>query len=269
MQWFQELRVTVRLILSFLIVAAVGAVVSALGIFHMGRISASTERLYNHELQTLKAVQAANIHLLYASRAQMGLLSASTKGERNAGIAELKKAGARARGADGRGQARAAGERRGAQAQRAVRGPAAGAEEAHGRLHHADHRAIAGQLAVRRPRGRGQRAAAEGFARARASARADGGAQRRDGQGEHGACRPDLQDLAAADAGDGPDRHPRQRGPWRGGGPPAGAPAGRRARLRRRRGRPHCQRRSDGGRRSRARRKTAACCIRSGRCRTS
>jgi methyl-accepting chemotaxis protein len=94
MQWFQELRVTVKLILSFLIVAAIGAVVSALGIFHMGRISASTERLYNHELQTLKAVQAANIHLLYASRAQMGLLSASTKGERNAGIAELKKAGA-------------------------------------------------------------------------------------------------------------------------------------------------------------------------------
>ncbi|MBT2326183.1 MCP four helix bundle domain-containing protein [Variovorax paradoxus] len=94
MQWFQELRVTVKLILSFLIVAALGAVVSALGIFHMGRISASTERLYNHELQTLKAVQSANIHLLYASRAQISLLSASTKGERNAGIAELKKAGA-------------------------------------------------------------------------------------------------------------------------------------------------------------------------------
>jgi len=93
MQWFQELRVTVKLILSFLIVAALGAVISALGVFHMGRISASTETLYNHELQTLKAVQAANIHLLYASRAQMGLLSASTKGERNAGIAELKKAG--------------------------------------------------------------------------------------------------------------------------------------------------------------------------------
>ncbi|VTU20221.1 methyl-accepting chemotaxis protein [Variovorax sp. RA8] len=94
MQWFQELRVSVKLILAFLVVAALGAVVSALGIFHMSRISASTGRLYNHEMRTLEAAQAANIHLLYASRAQMSLLSASTKGERNAGIAELRKAGA-------------------------------------------------------------------------------------------------------------------------------------------------------------------------------
>ncbi|MGJ7507299.1 methyl-accepting chemotaxis protein [Variovorax sp. GT1P44] len=90
MQWFQKLRVTARLVLSFLVVAAVGAVVSALGIFHMGRISASTERLYTHELRALQAVQEANIHLLYASRAQMSLLSASTRGERNAGSTELK-----------------------------------------------------------------------------------------------------------------------------------------------------------------------------------
>ncbi|MDM0003115.1 MCP four helix bundle domain-containing protein, partial [Variovorax sp. J22P240] len=90
MQWFQKLRVTARLIISFLVVAAVGAVVSALGIFHMGRISASTERLYTHELRALQAVQEANIHLLYASRAQMSLLSAATRGERNAGSTELK-----------------------------------------------------------------------------------------------------------------------------------------------------------------------------------
>ncbi len=90
MQWFQNLRVTVRLILSFLVVAAIGAAVSALGIFHMGRISASTEELYANELRALQAVQEANIHLLYASRAQMTLLSAGTRGERNAGANELK-----------------------------------------------------------------------------------------------------------------------------------------------------------------------------------
>ncbi len=89
MQWFQKLRVTVKLVLSFLVVAAVGAVVSALGIFHMGRISDATERLYAHELRTLQAVQEANIHLLYASRAQMSLLSASTRGERNSAAKEL------------------------------------------------------------------------------------------------------------------------------------------------------------------------------------
>src|SRR5687768_14354931 len=93
MQWFQVLHVSVKLILAFLVVAAVGAVVSALGIFHMSRINASTGKLYHHEMRTLEAAQEANIHLLYASRAQMSLLSASTKGERNAAIAELKKAG--------------------------------------------------------------------------------------------------------------------------------------------------------------------------------
>jgi methyl-accepting chemotaxis protein len=90
MQWFQNLRVTVRLILGFLVVAAIGAAVSALGIYHMGRISASTEQLYANELRALQAVQEANIHLLYASRAQVTLLSAGTRGERNAGANELR-----------------------------------------------------------------------------------------------------------------------------------------------------------------------------------
>uniref|UniRef100_UPI000D35C085 methyl-accepting chemotaxis protein n=1 Tax=unclassified Variovorax TaxID=663243 RepID=UPI000D35C085 len=90
MQWFQKLRVTVRLILGFLVVAAIGAAVSALGIYHMGRISDATERLYANELRALEAVQEANISLLYASRAQVTLLSAGTRGERNAGANELK-----------------------------------------------------------------------------------------------------------------------------------------------------------------------------------
>ncbi|RRH79096.1 methyl-accepting chemotaxis protein, partial [Variovorax beijingensis] len=92
MKWFLELRVAAKLVLSFLMVAAVGAAVGGLGIFHMGRINASTENLYSHDLRAMKAVQAANIHLLDASRAQMGLLSAGTKGERNVGFTELKSA---------------------------------------------------------------------------------------------------------------------------------------------------------------------------------
>ncbi|MGJ7520459.1 methyl-accepting chemotaxis protein [Variovorax sp. LT1P1] len=89
MQWFQQLRVTARLILSFLVVAAIGAAVSAFGIVQMGRINNATEQLYNEELKTLQETQQANIHLLYASRAQTGLLSASTRGERAAGAKEL------------------------------------------------------------------------------------------------------------------------------------------------------------------------------------
>ncbi|MGJ7493404.1 methyl-accepting chemotaxis protein [Variovorax sp. ZT4R33] len=89
MAWFQQLRVTARLILSFLVVAAIGAAVSAFGIVQMGRINASAERLYTDELRALQGVQQANVHLLYASRAQTGLLSASTRGERAAGAKDL------------------------------------------------------------------------------------------------------------------------------------------------------------------------------------
>ncbi|WP_411877549.1 methyl-accepting chemotaxis protein [Polaromonas sp. YR568] len=89
MQWFHQLRVMTKLVGSFLVVAAVGAVIGGLGIFHMGRISAATENLYSQEVVALKAVQEANIHLLYASRAQMTLLSASSIGERNTGKKDI------------------------------------------------------------------------------------------------------------------------------------------------------------------------------------
>jgi methyl-accepting chemotaxis protein len=89
MQWFHQLRVMTKLVGSFLIVAALGAVIGGLSIFHMGRISAATESLYNQEVLALKGVQEANIHLLYASRAQMTLLAASSIGERNTGKKDI------------------------------------------------------------------------------------------------------------------------------------------------------------------------------------
>jgi methyl-accepting chemotaxis protein len=89
MQWFYQLRVMTKLVGSFLIVAAIGSAIGGLGIFHMGRISAATESLYSQEVLSLKGVQEANIHLLYASRAQMTLLSASSIGERNVGKKDI------------------------------------------------------------------------------------------------------------------------------------------------------------------------------------
>jgi len=89
MQWFHQLRVMTKLVGSFLIVAAIGAIIGGLGIFHMGRISAATESLYNQEVLALKGVQEANIHLVYASRAQLGLQSASSIGERNTGKKDI------------------------------------------------------------------------------------------------------------------------------------------------------------------------------------
>ncbi|KAB0594113.1 methyl-accepting chemotaxis protein, partial [Cupriavidus gilardii] len=82
MQWFKQLRVATKLVVGFLIVSVIGMAMGLLGVVNMGRMTEWTSRIYNTDLQALKAVQDANINLLYASRAQIALLSASTMGER-------------------------------------------------------------------------------------------------------------------------------------------------------------------------------------------
>ncbi|MGN5476281.1 methyl-accepting chemotaxis protein [Cupriavidus basilensis] len=83
MHWFNQLRVTTRLVGGFLVVAVIGALMGLLGVVNMGRMADWTGKIYNNDLQALKAVQDANISLVYASRAQIALLSASTMGERS------------------------------------------------------------------------------------------------------------------------------------------------------------------------------------------
>ncbi|SOY94492.1 MCP: Methyl-accepting chemotaxis protein, chemotaxis sensory transducer [Cupriavidus taiwanensis] len=82
MHWFNQLRVTTRLVAGFLVVAVIGAVMGLLGVVNMGRMADWTGKIYNDDLRALKAVQDANINLVYASRSQIALLSASTMGER-------------------------------------------------------------------------------------------------------------------------------------------------------------------------------------------
>ncbi|WP_460483855.1 MCP four helix bundle domain-containing protein, partial [Cupriavidus yeoncheonensis] len=82
MHWFNQLRVTTRLVGGFLVVAVIGAFMGLLGVVNMGSMADWTGKIYHNDLQALKAVQDANINLVYASRAQIALLSASTMGER-------------------------------------------------------------------------------------------------------------------------------------------------------------------------------------------
>ncbi|WP_373376055.1 methyl-accepting chemotaxis protein [Cupriavidus nantongensis] len=83
MHWFNQLRVTTRLVAGFLVVAVIGAVMGLLGVVNMGRMADWTGKIYHDDLRALKAVQDANINLVYASRSQIALLSASTMGERS------------------------------------------------------------------------------------------------------------------------------------------------------------------------------------------
>ncbi|WP_341248088.1 methyl-accepting chemotaxis protein [Cupriavidus pauculus] len=91
MQWFNQLRVTTRLIAGFLVVSVIGAIIGLLGVVNMGRMAEWTGKIYNTDLQALKAVQDGNINLVYASRAQIALLSASTMGERATEKDEIQK----------------------------------------------------------------------------------------------------------------------------------------------------------------------------------
>jgi methyl-accepting chemotaxis protein len=84
MKWLNNLPITAKLVLCFLLVAMAGAAIGGLGLLLMGRISAKTESLYSQAFRPVKSIQQANIQLLVASRAQIGLLSASTLGERKA-----------------------------------------------------------------------------------------------------------------------------------------------------------------------------------------
>ncbi|WP_454727263.1 MULTISPECIES: methyl-accepting chemotaxis protein [Cupriavidus] len=92
MQWFNQLRVTTKLVAGFLVVSLIGAVIGLLGVVNMGRMADWTGKIYHGDLQSLKGVQGANIDLLYSSRAQIALLSASTMGERAAEKEQIEKA---------------------------------------------------------------------------------------------------------------------------------------------------------------------------------
>ncbi|WP_059415748.1 methyl-accepting chemotaxis protein [Cupriavidus basilensis] len=92
MQWFNQLRVTTKLVAGFLVVSLIGAVIGLLGVVNMGRMADWTGKIYHDDLQSLKGVQGANIDLLYSSRAQIALLSASTMGERAAEKEQIEKA---------------------------------------------------------------------------------------------------------------------------------------------------------------------------------
>ncbi|MBY4948509.1 MCP four helix bundle domain-containing protein [Cupriavidus respiraculi] len=91
MQWFNQLRVTTRLVAGFLIVSLIGLVMGLLGVINMGRMTEWTSTIYHDDLQALKAVQDGNVNLVYSSRAQIGLLSASTMGERATEKAQIEK----------------------------------------------------------------------------------------------------------------------------------------------------------------------------------
>ena len=82
MQWFYDMRVGKKLVLSFIFMAGLTGVVGYCGIENMSKISGMAATMYVQEFAGLTAIKEANINLVYLDRASKNLLLASTVEER-------------------------------------------------------------------------------------------------------------------------------------------------------------------------------------------
>ena len=86
-----NMKIGIRLTCAFLIVAAIGACIGAIGIRNSGRINDYATLLYERELLGLSNLKEANINLIYAGRARSNLQLASTQEERAKHLANIDK----------------------------------------------------------------------------------------------------------------------------------------------------------------------------------
>jgi len=86
-----NMKIGIRLTCAFLIVAAIGACIGAIGIRNSGRINDYATQLYERELLGLSNIKEANINLIYAGRARANLQLATTEEERAKHLASLDK----------------------------------------------------------------------------------------------------------------------------------------------------------------------------------
>jgi len=75
---FKNMKIGVRLTAGFVLVAAISAVVGAIGISNASRINDMADRMYEQELQGLSYIKEANIDLVYQARAMRNYLLAQT-----------------------------------------------------------------------------------------------------------------------------------------------------------------------------------------------
>jgi methyl-accepting chemotaxis protein len=82
MNMLNNLTISKKLMASFLILAAITAVVGLIGISNMAKISAMADQMYEKELLGLSYVKEANIDLIYIDRAQKNLIMAASNADR-------------------------------------------------------------------------------------------------------------------------------------------------------------------------------------------
>ncbi|RZI81583.1 MAG: methyl-accepting chemotaxis protein, partial [Rubrivivax sp.] len=91
---FSNLKIGVRLIVGFMLVAAISAVVGFIGISNTGQMNTMADQMYARELLGLSYVKEANINLIYIGRARGNFLLATTDEERGKHKDSMTKASA-------------------------------------------------------------------------------------------------------------------------------------------------------------------------------
>ncbi|MES2207990.1 MAG: methyl-accepting chemotaxis protein [Pseudomonadota bacterium] len=88
---FSNIKIGVRLIAGFLIVAAISIVVGCMGISSASKINDLADKMYMKDLLGLSHVKEANINLIYIGRARSNALLATTEEDRQKNITTIHK----------------------------------------------------------------------------------------------------------------------------------------------------------------------------------
>src|SRR5882757_9663262 len=91
---FNNLKIGVRLIGGFVLVASISAVVGFIGINNASQMHDKADAMYNSELMGLSYIKEANINLIYIGRARSNFLLATTQAEREKHLASIAKSSA-------------------------------------------------------------------------------------------------------------------------------------------------------------------------------
>jgi methyl-accepting chemotaxis protein len=82
MQWFKNLRIEVKFIGAFIVVASIAAVVGFIGIRNMATINGMADTIYERELLGISYIKQANIDLMYLQRNERNAIDAASEEER-------------------------------------------------------------------------------------------------------------------------------------------------------------------------------------------
>ncbi len=88
---FSNIKIGVRLLVGFILVAAISIVVGGIGINSANRINDMADAMYQQELMGISLVKEANINLIYVGRARANFLLSTTQEERASNFASLTK----------------------------------------------------------------------------------------------------------------------------------------------------------------------------------